>query len=70
MIREIFQSYIYDNKIFILGKPDVIPNQYISIEDFCTVFGVTEDVSLDELIAIDHEKKLGDGDFFNKVKSS
>ncbi len=69
-LKDVFNGYIYDDNIYIIGKPDSLQNQFISIDDFLNVFSGIKEATIEELIRVDAERKLGYAEFFKRVMSS
>ena len=69
-LKDVFNGYIYDDNIYIIGKPDSLQNQFISIDDFLNVFNGIKEATIEELIRVDAERKLGYAEFFKRVMSS
>ena len=69
-LKDVFNGYIYDDNIYIIGKPDSLQNQFISIDNFLNVFSGIKEATIEELIRVDAEMKLGYAEFFKRVMSS
>ena len=69
-LKIVLNGYIYDDNIYIIGKPDSLQNQFISIDDFLNVFSRIKEATIEELIRVDAERKLGYAEFFKRVMSS
>lgn len=69
-LKDVFNGFIYEDTIYITGEPDSLQNQFISIDDFLNVFSGIKEATIEELIRVDAERKLGYAEFFKRVMSS
>lgn len=69
-LKDVFNGFIYEDTIYITGEPDSLQNQFISIDDFLNVFSGIKEATIEELIRVDAEIKLGYAEFFKRVMSS